>query len=120
MWAAVARSWPASAASISPSPDRVMRSLLLTAVFVATDVAVPLVRALPPQASGGNAPMVSDVKVLRFGKLWDGSKVITAAVVVVEGERVKSVGVNSAVPPNSQVIDLSKFYGIPGLIDTHT
>ena len=99
---------------------QVMRNLLLTALFVATDVAVPLVRALPPQASGGNAPIVSDVTVLRFGKLWDGSKVITDAVVVVDGERVKSVAGNSAVPPNSRVIDLSKLYGIPGLIDTHT
>lgn len=59
--------------------------------------------------------------VLRFGKLWDGSKVVTDAVVVVEGDRIKSVGSgSSAVPANVQVIDLSKLYGIPGLIDAHT
>ncbi len=101
---------------------QIMRNLLLTAVFVATTVAVPLVRALPPQqASGATGPAVSEVKVLRFGKLWDGSKVMTNAVVVVDGERVKSVGSgDSTVPSNAQIVDLSKFYGIPGLIDTHT
>lgn len=100
---------------------RTMRNLLLTMVSIATLLAVPAVRALPPQSSGDNAPTASDVTVLRFGKLWDGSKVVTDAVVVVEGERVKSVGSgNSAVPPNVHVIDLSKFYAIPGLIDAHT
>lgn len=59
--------------------------------------------------------------VLRFGKLWDGSKVVTDAVVVIEGDRIKSVGSgSSAVLANAQVIDLSKLYGIPGMIDAHT
>jgi imidazolonepropionase-like amidohydrolase len=63
----------------------------------------------------------SDVTVLRFGKLWDGSKVITDPVVVVEGDRVKSVGSGtSAVPPNAHVVDLTRLYAIPGLIDDHT
>lgn len=57
--------------------------------------------------------------VLRFGSLWDGTKVIRNAVVVIEGDVVKSVG-TGAVPANAKVIDLSRYYGIPGLIDAHT
>jgi imidazolonepropionase-like amidohydrolase len=59
--------------------------------------------------------------VLRFGSLWDGTKVTRNAVVVVEGDRVKSVGTETeALAPNAKVIDLSRYYGIPGMIDAHT
>ena len=58
---------------------------------------------------------------LRFGKLWDGTKVTNDAVVVIDGDRITSVGSgNSAVPAGAQVIDLRKYTGIPGLIDLHT
>ncbi len=98
-----------------------MRNMLLTTLAIATLLALPPVRASSPQTSGNTAPTTSGVTVIRFGKLWDGSKVITDAVVVVDGERVKSVGSgSSAVPPGAHVVDLSKFYGIPGLIDAHT
>jgi imidazolonepropionase-like amidohydrolase len=100
---------------------RTILNLLLTTLLMATVRAVPAVRAQSPQTPRDNAATAPDVTVLRFGKLWDGSKVIPDAVVVVEGERVKSVGSgNSAVPPNAHVIDLSRFYAIPGLIDAHT
>src|SRR5438105_15537043 len=60
--------------------------------------------------------------VIRFGKLVDGSgKVLTNAIVVVDGQRIKSVGTaESAIPPNSEIIDLSRYTGIPGLMDMHT
>ena len=59
--------------------------------------------------------------MLRFGSVWDGTKVTRNAVVVVEGDRVKSVGSGTAaVPANAKVIDLSRYYGIPGMIDAHT
>jgi imidazolonepropionase-like amidohydrolase len=64
----------------------------------------------------------SATKVIRFGKLVDGSgKVLTNAVVVVEDDRIRSVGTSESSPPgNADVIDLSRFTGIPGLIDAHT
>jgi imidazolonepropionase-like amidohydrolase len=63
----------------------------------------------------------AETKVLRFGKLWDGSKVTNDAVVVIDGDRITSVGSgSSAVPAGAQVIDLRKYTGIPGLIDLHT
>jgi imidazolonepropionase-like amidohydrolase len=56
---------------------------------------------------------------VRFGALWDGTgKVVKDAVVVVEGDRIQ--GVASAAPPGAVVIDLSRYTGLPGLIDVHT
>ena len=59
---------------------------------------------------------------IRFGKLWDGTgRMLTDAVVVVQGERIASVGTGgAAVPRDAEVIDLRRFTGIPGLIDVHT
>jgi imidazolonepropionase-like amidohydrolase len=61
-------------------------------------------------------------KVIRFAKLIDGTgRVITNAVVVVEDDRVQRVtSGNVPIPPGAEVIDLSRYTGIPGLIDAHT
>ncbi len=61
-------------------------------------------------------------KAVRFGKLWDGKgRLWTNAIVIVEGERIRSVTIDaSAIPAGTEVIDLSKYTGMPGLIDVHT
>ncbi len=59
-------------------------------------------------------------KAIKFGKLWDGTKVINNAVVVVENDKIVSVTPNGRVPAGAQVIDMSRFTGIPGMIDAHT
>ena len=67
-------------------------------------------------------PVTKTGKAVRFGKLWDGKgKVWTNAVVIVEGDRIKSVATDAAaIPSGAEVIDLSKYTGLPGLIDVHT
>jgi imidazolonepropionase-like amidohydrolase len=62
------------------------------------------------------------VKAVRFGKLWDGKgKLWTNAIVVVEGDRIRTVTTDAAaIPAGAEVIDLSKYTGLPGLIDVHT
>src|SRR5882724_3634304 len=58
---------------------------------------------------------------VRFRTLWDGEKTIAGALVVIEGERIRSVtGGNPSAPDGSEVIDWSRYSGIPGLIDVHT
>src|SRR5258705_6656459 len=62
------------------------------------------------------------VKAVKFGKLWDGKgKVWTNAIVIVDGERVREVTTDAKrIPARAEVVDLTKYYGLPGLIDVHT
>src|SRR4030065_2840785 len=45
---------------------------------------------------------------------------IPNAVILIEGEKIKAVGPNLAIPAGAQVIALSKSTVLPGLIDCHT
>jgi imidazolonepropionase-like amidohydrolase len=59
-------------------------------------------------------------KAIRAGKVVDSSgKVMTNAVIVIENDRIVSVG-TEAPPAGAEVIDLGRFTLIPGLIDLHT
>jgi imidazolonepropionase-like amidohydrolase len=62
------------------------------------------------------------LRAVKFGKLWDGKgKVWTNAIVIVDGERVREVTTDTKrIPAGAEVVDLSKYYGLPGLIDVHT
>lgn len=59
-------------------------------------------------------------KAIRFGRLWDGHRVIPQAVVVVADDRIQSVTANGTIPAGAQVIDLRRYTGVPGFIDSHT
>ena len=62
------------------------------------------------------------MRAIRFGKLWDAKgKLWTNAIVIVDGERIRNVTTDAAaIPTGTEVIDLSKYTGLPGLIDVHT
>jgi imidazolonepropionase-like amidohydrolase len=60
-------------------------------------------------ASGLNA------EAYRFGRVWDGEKLLPNAVIVVEKDRIKSVGASDI-----SAIDMSRYTAVPGLIDVHT
>jgi imidazolonepropionase-like amidohydrolase len=64
----------------------------------------------------------SNPLVIKAGHLVDvlEGKVVDHAVVVVEGETIKSVGPNLPVPADAKVLDLSDSWVLPGLIDCHT
>jgi imidazolonepropionase-like amidohydrolase len=88
------------------------RRVLLAIVVLCTSAGV--------SAQENAAPKT--VRAVKFGKLWDAKgKLWTNAIVIVEGERIKTVTTDAAaIPAGAQVIDLSKYSGLPGLIDAHT
>lgn len=65
---------------------------------------------------------LADTKAITFGKLIDGTgRVIDGAIVLVENDRVQRVTTDrSQIPAGATVIDLSRYTGIPGMIDSHT
>jgi imidazolonepropionase-like amidohydrolase len=66
------------------------------------------------------APALAAPKAIRAGRLIDPSgNVVMNAVIVVENDRILSVG-TSAPPAGAEIIDLSRYSVIPGLIDLHT
>ncbi|MBY0423005.1 MAG: amidohydrolase family protein [Parvularculaceae bacterium] len=62
--------------------------------------------------------------VIRAGRLVDVDRGIvrTDQAIVVEGERITSVGPAAAtqIPDGARVVDLSAYVVLPGLVDTHT
>jgi imidazolonepropionase-like amidohydrolase len=51
----------------------------------------------------------------RFGRVWDGEKVVTNAVIVIDKDRIKSVATGGG-----DAIDMTRYTALPGLIDVHT
>jgi imidazolonepropionase-like amidohydrolase len=68
-------------------------------------------------AAGQEAP---ETTVLRAARMLDveSGRIVSPAVVVVEGDRIKSV--NPASVPRGQVVELGDITLVPGLIDCHT
>ena len=63
-------------------------------------------------------PSPAAVKAIRFRKLIDGDGTArTNVVVVVDGDRIRSVATEA--PAGAELIDLSRYTGLPGLIDAH-
>lgn len=65
----------------------------------------------------------AQVTAIKFGTLVtedNDNRVLHNAVVIVEGDRIRSVGTDEAIPAGAKVVDLSRYTGIPGLIDVHT
>jgi len=66
------------------------------------------------------AATAAATKAIKAGRLVDATgKVVRNAVIVVDNDRIVSVG-TGAPPAGAEVIDLSRFSVIPGLIDLHT
>ncbi len=61
------------------------------------------------------------VIAVKLAKRWDGEKVVDRPLVLIEKGRVTRVEANqTSIPAGAEVVDWSKYYGLPGLIDVHT
>ena len=90
-------------------------------IYVAV-LAVALGMGAGVELAAQTVPAKQAAKAVKFGKLWDGhGKVWTNAVVHIEGGKISNVtSGSSAVAAGAEVVDLSKYTGLPGLIDAHT
>jgi imidazolonepropionase-like amidohydrolase len=77
-------------------------------------LATTTIMSVPPAAP-------ADVTAIRFGMLWDGTRMIRDAFVVIDGNRIIDVGSGRAeAPKGAKMLDLRRYVGLPGLIDLHT
>jgi len=90
---------------------RAMFSLFAALAFLSLDSAID---AQAPQA----APTVF---AIRAGRLLDPDAGVVRPnqIIVVQGNRIRDVGPNVAIPTGAQVIDLSSMTVMPGLVDAH-
>lgn len=61
------------------------------------------------------------VKVIKAGRLIDTltGRVLENQTIIIEGEMIKAVGTNLAIPAGAEVIDLSRMTVMPGFTDSH-
>ena len=88
------------------------RGQVLSFLFAFLSVGMVLAEDLP----------VSTITAIKAGRLVDPDSGTSATnqVILIEGEKIKAVGANLAIPPGAKVIDLSKLTVLPGLVDAHT
>ncbi|PYR66908.1 MAG: hypothetical protein DMF88_14605, partial [Acidobacteria bacterium] len=116
-----------------------MKTLLIAVGLSSVFVSAASAQVQPPPApwrGAGPTPCVGSDKgvykcvpppgtvAIRAGRLFDATtgQMLTRRVVVISGERIADVVPENSVkiPPGVQVIDLSQFTVLPGLIDAHT
>ena len=69
-----------------------------------------------------SAPLLAQVVAIKAGTVIDPARGTTSAnqVILIEHGKIKSIGAAVALPAGAQVIDLSREWVMPGLIDAHT
>src|SRR5215467_2234394 len=82
-----------------------------------------LLLALIASAIAAQSPaQPAAITAIKAGRLIDPETGTATAnqVIIIEGEKIKAVGAELAVPAGATVIDLSKLTVLPGLVDAHT
>jgi len=79
-----------------------------------------LLSALAISIAGQTSP--APITAIKACRLIDPetATVTSNQVIIIEGEKIKAVGANLAIPAGATVIDLSTLTVLPGLVDAHT
>jgi len=89
-------------------------------LFVIAVVSFLALHTMPIRSARGANPII----LLRAGRLLDprSGKVLSPAAVLIEGDKIKQIGICSQVPApvGAEIIDLGTATLLPGLIDGHT
>ena len=89
-------------------------------LFVIAVVSVLALHTMPTRSARAANPII----LLRAGRLLDprSGKVLSPAAVLIEGDKIKQIGICSQVPApvGAEIIDLGTATLLPGLIDGHT
>ena len=82
--------------------------------------ALPLLIVLLSIATAhAQTPVLTAIKAGRLIDPETGTASLNQ-VILIEGEKIKAVGSDVAIPAGANVIDLSKLTVLPGLVDAHT
>lgn len=94
------------------------RVIVVTALFGAASSGLQAQAGRAGQAPAGP----QKITAVRAGRLIDPEAGTLAAnqVIVIEGDKIREVGPNVAIPAGAEVIDLSRMSVLPGLVDAHT
>jgi imidazolonepropionase-like amidohydrolase len=105
------------------TPSLRLKSPVICAIASALALAISFLPA-PPQLLAQSTPPAtqSQLKAIKLARLWDGHKLWpTNPIVIIDGTKIRSVTTDpQSIPPTAQIIDLTKYTGLPGLIDVHT
>jgi len=90
-------------------------SLLVIALFCCAAFSIHSSWAQPAVPAGRTV-------AIRAGHLLDvrTGKTLSNLIIVIQGDRIASVGADAQIPEGAQVVDLSNATVLPGLIDAHT
>jgi imidazolonepropionase-like amidohydrolase len=92
-------------------------------VKVVVAAALAGIATLGVEAQRGAPPAgPQKLTAIRAGRVIDPETGTAAAnqIIVVEGERIRDMGPNVAIPAGAEVVDLSRLTVLPGFVDTHT
>jgi imidazolonepropionase-like amidohydrolase len=90
--------------------------------FAAACAALVVIGACTRAALNNRPALSPNARALRFAKLVDGDgKITNDATIIVDGDRIVSVGSGDRdIPRGVVIVDLKKYTAIPGMIDVHT
>lgn len=59
---------------------------------------------------------------IKAGKLVnpETGKIAENQIILIENDKIKEVGAKVVIPPDAQIVDLTAYYIMPGLVDAHT